>query len=144
MLQPKGTEALEKGPMNEWDLSWVSELHVIWDRDKLFRSCSQKGAPFTRGLKQSEGEPVVVGCIECVHNNFEALKPITRLIAEHGCLKNPSVDMLLSETLQFHDNCGFPDPSRLESVALKDAWAIKKMLTFCRHKWTRPETPRVP
>ena len=102
------------------------------------------GQNLTRGifLPGNAKKEVVYGSLECCSLNHDLLRSVLKLMGDHGCIFTPPVYLFQGAALEFHSTAGFPNPHALATAGYDDGWGIKKMLSFIRRKWAKPEMPR--
>ena len=86
---------------------------------------------------------VCVGTLKCAARNSWIVKTVTGRMAKEGVVKCPPLGRLFAEMLSFHQQNGPLTDQNILAVAHSDAWGLKRIMSFCRRKWVRDETPRV-
>ena len=115
-------------------------LPELWDDDRCLRRRVGKG--YCMMVSTTKGVRQVLGNLKNVSANADVLEPVVKLMAANGVVDTPPVEDLSDVCEAFLRLANYPDEANITTAAHQDAWGIKRCLTLCRRKWSKPETPK--
>ena len=123
---------------------WFYGIYEEWEKEKGLRQLALKGQGIMQGVRRKVDQvEVCVGTLRCAARNSFIIKTVTQRMVQHGVVKCPPLGRLFGQMLAFHQQNGPLTDQNILAVAHSDAWGLKRLMSFCRRKWARDETPRV-
>ena len=123
--------------------SWWGGIYEEWESVRELRQRAHSGRSIMLGVRRKvDLQEVCLGTLRCASLNYDILRIVLKRMALNGILANPPLGRLYSEFLGFHQQNSTLDGNAVASIAHSDAWAMKRLLTFMRRKWSRTEMPR--
>ena len=127
------------------DFEWMRDVPSAWEDNRQLRWRSIEGKGLAAGvmLPRFGKQEVILGTLDCCKLNAKLLRILLDRMAKTACIFNPPLHILQAACMEFHADNGFPDPNGLASKVGVDGWGLKRMLSFLRRKFSKPEMPRV-
>ena len=79
------------------------------------------------------------GSVKDCRENASALRAVLELMVAAGTMDTPQVTVLADSCQTFLQLAHYPVQEDIPPLAHRDAWSLKRCLTFLRRKWTRAE-----
>ena len=83
-----------------------------------------------------------LGSIKDCRENYDCLKCVLQIMAAAGSVDTPPVEILGVSTREFFELAHYPIENDIPAIGHRDAWSIKRNLTFLKRKWVRQEYPK--
>ena len=112
-----------------------------WEQSKELRSLAMAKKPV---VIDSNGKTQVFPTLANIKANVTFLKPMTRAMAQQGCIVTNKISLLRDATRSFYTQMGLDlSNTQVKCAVYVSSYVAKKMLCAIRKKWYRWELPRV-
>ena len=115
-------------------------LGAAWENIPSLRRLADAG----KGLMVPTvpGMTACLGSLKEAKENYHALKAVLQIMAAAGSVDTPGIEVLSGCCRNFLELGRYPIEADIPMVAHRDAWSLKRCLTFLRRKWARQEYPK--